>query len=145
MEKKNAKNAQVVNSKETAAEVEMNEVLDLNQGETSKPKSINKVVLNGFVGMDPEIHRFENGRLVARFTLATHENYKTREGEWVRITTWHPVVMWNNMAETALGYIRKGNQVELHGRVSLRSFVDKSGQKRTRYEVLANEMQSVLA
>ena len=145
MEKKNAKNAQVVNSKETAAEVEMNDVLDLNQGETSKPKSINKVVLNGFVGMDPEIHRFENGRLVARFTLATHENYKTREGEWVRITTWHPGVMCNNMAETAIGYIRKGNQVELHGRVSLRSFVDKSGQKRTRYEVLANEMQSVLA
>lgn len=145
MEKKNAKNAQTVASNEKSNENEMNDVLNLNSNEENKPKSINKVVLNGYVGMDPEIHRFDNGRLIARFTLATHENYKTREGEWVRITTWHPVVMWNNMAETALGYIRKGNQVELHGRVTLRSFVDKSGQKRTRYEVLANEMQSVLA
>lgn len=100
-------------------------------------KTINKVELNGFIGMEPSILTFGNGGRKANFTLATHENYKNKEGEWAQETTWHRIVLWNKQAEKAEGQIKKGDRISITGRLCNRSFTDKNGQKRYITEVVA--------
>jgi single-strand DNA-binding protein len=72
---------------------------------------INKVILVGNLGKDPEVRTLENGAKVANFTLATSESYKNRDGQRVTQTEWHNIVLWRGLAEIAERYLRKGNQV----------------------------------
>lgn len=100
-------------------------------------KMINKVELSGFVGMNPEMRTMPNGNKMARFSLATSQSYKDREGKWVRDTTWHNIVMWNKMAESAEAGVKKGNRLTVVGRLANRSYTDKEGNKKYTSEIIA--------
>lgn len=101
---------------------------------------VNKVILIGNLGKDPEITTFENGVKKAAFSLATTESYKNREGQKVDQTEWHNVVMWRGLAEVAESYLKKGNQVFIEGRIKTRSYDDKDGNKRYITEILADNL-----
>lgn len=90
---------------------------------------LNKVMLIGNVGKDPEVRHLEGGASVATLTLATNERYKDRSGETVDKTEWHNVVLWRNLADLAERYIRKGTQIYVEGKIRTRSWEDQSGQK----------------
>jgi single-strand DNA-binding protein len=100
-------------------------------------KSVNKVELCGFAGSDAEVKTLKSGASVAKFSLATSRNYKNKEGEWVRDTTWHNIVLWDKQAEEAGGKIKKGIMVNLDGRIECRQFTDNNGEKRTLTEIRA--------
>lgn len=101
---------------------------------------VNKVILIGNLGRDPEITTFENGVKKAAFPLATTESYKNRDGQKVEQTEWHNVVLWRGLAEVAQNYLQKGNQVFIEGKVRTRSWDDKDGNKRYITEILADNM-----
>lgn len=103
--------------------------------------SLNKVMLIGNVGKDPEIRHLENNLIYAGFTLATTERYKDRSGEAKEITEWHNIVCWRSLAELADKYIRKGSQIFIEGRIRTRSWDDQNGQKRYTTEILADKIQ----
>ena len=103
--------------------------------------SVNKVILLGHVGKDPDIRGFENGRSVANFTLATNESYKNRDGDWVERTEWHNIVMWTPLAERVEKDVRKGTFLYVEGRIQTRSYDDKEGNKRYITEVNGREMR----
>lgn len=90
---------------------------------------INKVILIGNLGRDPEIRTFENGTKKASFTLATSENYKDKEGKVVEQTEWHNIVCWRNLAEIAEKYLTKGKQIYLEGKLRTRSWEDNGTKK----------------
>lgn len=92
--------------------------------------SVNKVIILGNVGKDPEVRYLENGRMRVQLILATHDNYKTKEGEKVAHTNWHEVVLWTPHAEIAAQYLNKGSQVYIEGKLSHRSYTDKDGQQK---------------
>ena len=104
-------------------------------------KTTNKVELDGFIGIEPEVKTLTNGSKLMRFSLATSEDYKNKEGEWVKNTTWHNVVMWNKTAEKAEGNLKKGLRVCVSGRLINRPFTDKQGNKRTSFEILATTFE----
>jgi single-strand DNA-binding protein len=104
---------------------------------------VNKVILLGNLGKDPEIRHLENGRAVTNFTLATSEVYKNREGQRVTNTEWHNVVLWTPLAEVAEKYLKKGSQVYIEGKITTRSYDDKDGNKRYVTEVVGREMTLV--
>ena len=97
---------------------------------------INKVMLIGNLGRDPEIRRFDNGS-VARFSLATTENFRDRSGEWQSRTEWHNVVAWRALADKAERSLKKGSQIYVEGKLRTRSYDDKEGNKRYTTEVEA--------
>ncbi|MGB3468403.1 MAG: single-stranded DNA-binding protein [Cyclobacteriaceae bacterium] len=101
---------------------------------------VNKVILLGNLGKDPEIRHLENGRAVTNFPIATSETYKTRDGEKVTKTEWHNVVMWSPLAEIAEKYLSKGSQVYIEGKLTTRSWDDKDGNKRYTTEVVGRDM-----
>lgn len=101
---------------------------------------INKVILLGNLGRDPEIRSLENGAMVAKFPLATSETYKNRNGERVETTEWHNVVMWRGLAEIAEKYLRKGSRVYIEGKIRTRSYDDKDGNKKYITEIEADNM-----
>ncbi len=101
---------------------------------------VNKVILIGHLGRDPEVTSFENGVKKATFTLATTESYKNKEGQRVDQTEWHNIVLWRGLAEVAQSYLKKGNQVFIEGRIKTRSYDDKDGNKRYITEILADNM-----
>jgi single-strand DNA-binding protein len=101
---------------------------------------INKVILVGNLGKDPEVRTLENGAKVANFTLATSESYKNREGQRVTQTEWHNIVLWRGLAEIAEKYLRKGNQVYIEGKIKTRSWDDKDGVKRYTTEILGDNL-----
>lgn len=101
---------------------------------------INKVILVGNLGKDPEVRHLEGGAVVAKFPLATSETYKTKEGQRVDQTEWHNVVMWRGLAESAEKYLRKGSLVYLEGKIRTRSWDDKEGNKRYATEIIADTM-----
>ncbi len=101
---------------------------------------INKVILVGNLGKDPEVRTLENGAKVANFTLATSETYKNKDGQKVTQTEWHNIVLWRGLAEVAEKYLRKGNQVYIEGKIRLRSWDDKDGVKRYTTEILGDNM-----
>lgn len=101
---------------------------------------VNKVILVGNLGKDPEIRHFDNGRAVTTFSLATSEVYKNKEGEKVTNTEWHNVVLWTPLAEVAEKYLKKGGQVYIEGKLTSRSWDDKDGVKRYITEVVGREM-----
>jgi single-strand DNA-binding protein len=102
--------------------------------------SVNKVILVGNLGKDPEVRTLENGAKVANFTLATSESYKNREGQRVTQTEWHNIVLWRGLAEIAEKYLRKGNQVYIEGKIKTRSWDDKDGVKRYTTEILGDNL-----
>jgi single-strand DNA-binding protein len=99
---------------------------------------INKVTLIGNLGGDPEIRHLENGTAVGRFSLATNENYKDKDGNWQKQTEWHNVVVWRDMAERAEKMLKKGMLVFVEGKISYRKYTDKDGQEKTFTDIVAN-------
>jgi single-strand DNA-binding protein len=104
-------------------------------------KSVNKVILIGNLGKDPEVKYTQSGLPVARITLATNERFKDKAGEWQDRTEWHNVVLWQRMAEIAGEYLKKGSKVYIEGRLQTRSWDDKNtNQKKYMTEVVANDL-----
>jgi single-strand DNA-binding protein len=103
--------------------------------------SLNKVMLIGNVGKDPEIRHLENESMVASFPLATTEHYKDKNGEWQDQTEWHNIVCWRILAERVEKYVKKGSQLFIEGKIRTNSWVDLSGQKRYSIEILADNIQ----
>ena len=101
---------------------------------------INKVILIGHLGKDPELRNFEGGNVTAKFSLATTETYKDKTGNKVDSTEWHNVVMWSRLAEIAGKYLRKGSLIYVEGKLKTRSWDDKEGQKKYTTEVVADIM-----
>ncbi len=101
---------------------------------------VNKVILVGYVGQDPAIRYLENGRTQATFSLATHDAYKNKEGEKVRTTEWHRIVLWTPFAEIAESYVTKGKQIYLEGRLANRSYSDKSGEIKELTEIVGEKL-----
>ncbi len=101
---------------------------------------VNKVILVGNLGKDPEVKYLDNGVAVANFSLATTENYKNKEGEKVSQTEWHNIVLWRGLAEVAEKYLKKGASVYIEGKIKTRKWEDKDGNTRYNTEVLADNM-----
>ncbi len=100
----------------------------------------NKVQLIGNLGNDPEIINLDSGRKLAKFTIATNESYKNDAGEKVTDTQWHNVIAWGRTAELIEKYVSKGKEIAVEGKLTHRSYEDKSGDKRYTTEVVANEL-----
>lgn len=100
----------------------------------------NKVQLFGHLGMNPEVRTTENGRKMARMSLATHENYRNAQGEWVRDTQWHNLIAWGKTAELVEKKLQKGSEVLIEGKLQHREYTDRSGVKRYITEVQVLEM-----
>jgi single-strand DNA-binding protein len=104
-------------------------------------KSINKVILIGNLGKDPEVKYTPQGTPVAKITLATNERFKGKDGNWQDRTEWHNVVLWQRLAEIAGEYLKKGGKVYIEGLLQTRSWDDKtSGQKKYMTEVVASDL-----
>jgi single-strand DNA-binding protein len=105
------------------------------------PKSVNKVILIGNLGKDPEVKYTPQGTAVARIALATNERFKDKGGNWQDRTEWHNVVLWQRLAEIAGEYLKKGGKVYVEGRLQTRSWDDKqTNQKKYMTEVVANDL-----
>lgn len=102
---------------------------------------INKVILVGHVGRDPEIRHLDNNLTVARFSLATSESYKNKNGEKITNTDWHNIVVWRGLAEIAEKYVKKGSLICVEGKIRNRSWDDKDGNKRYTTEIDCDNLQ----
>lgn len=102
---------------------------------------VNKVILIGNVGADPDIRYLDGGVAVARFSLATTESYKNKNGERVDQTEWHNIVLWRNLAEIAEKYVKKGMKLYIEGRIRNRSWEDQNGVKKYMTEIQGDVMQ----
>lgn len=102
---------------------------------------VNKVILVGNLGKDPEVRHLESGSTVARFSMATNERYKDKNGEYQTITEWHDVIMWRGLAEIAEKILTKGKMVYVEGKLTHRKYQDKDGIDRYVTEVVANTFQ----
>ncbi|HEV2232064.1 MAG TPA: single-stranded DNA-binding protein [Terriglobia bacterium] len=104
--------------------------------------SVNKVILIGRLGKDPELKYTPSGVAYAKFSIATDETFKDRAGEQQKRTEWHNIVAWNKLAEICGEYLTKGKQVYIEGSIRSRQWEDaQSGSKRTAYEIIAQRMQ----
>jgi single-strand DNA-binding protein len=101
---------------------------------------VNKVILIGNLGKDPEVRYLDNGVAVANFSLATTENYKNKEGERVSQTEWHNIVLWRGLAEVAEKWLKKGSSVYVEGKIRTRKWEDKDGNTRYSTEILVDNM-----
>lgn len=99
---------------------------------------INKVTLIGNLGGDPEVRHLESGAMVARFSLATNESYKDKDGNWQNLTEWHNVVVWRELAERAEKQLKKGMMVYVEGKISYRKYTTQEGQERNLTDINAN-------
>ncbi|GBD26050.1 Single-stranded DNA-binding protein [bacterium HR30] len=102
---------------------------------------VNKVILIGNLGRDPEVRFTPNGQAVARFSVATTEKWRDQQGQLQERTEWHNVVVWGKQAETCGQYLAKGRQVYVEGRLQTRSYDDKEGVKRQVTEVVAQTVR----
>lgn len=100
---------------------------------------INKVILVGNLGKDPEVRTLENGAKVAQFSIATTESYKDKEGNWQDQTEWHNLVMWRFLAERAEQNLKKGMQIYVEGKLKTRSWVDQNQQTRYTTDILVDK------
>jgi len=103
--------------------------------------SVNKVILVGRLGRDPETRYTGSGQAVANFSVATDESYKDRNGERQKRTEWHRITAWGKLAEICQQYLKKGTMVYIEGRIQSREWQDKEGQKRTSFDIVANTMK----
>lgn len=103
--------------------------------------SLNKVILIGRLGRDPEVRYMPNGEAVCNFSVATSETWNDRNGQRQERTEWHNITMYRRLAEIAGQYLKKGGQVYLEGRIQSRKYQGKDGIERTAYDIIANEMK----
>jgi single-strand DNA-binding protein len=104
-------------------------------------KSVNKVILVGNLGKDPEIKYTPQGKPVAKFSLATNERYKDKDGQWQDRTEWHNIVLWERLAEIAGEYLKKGGKVYIEGRIRTDSWDDKqTGQKKYMTNIIGHDL-----
>lgn len=103
--------------------------------------SVNKVILVGNLGKDPELRYTPSGTAVCTFSLATSDRFKNKQGEQQDRTEWHNIVTWSGLAEICGKYLAKGKQVYIEGRIQSRSYDDRDGNKRYITEIVASEMQ----
>jgi single-strand DNA-binding protein len=104
-------------------------------------KSVNKVILVGNLGKDPEIKYTPQGTPVAKFSLATNERFKDKDGQWQDRTEWHNIVLWQRLAEIAGEYLKKGSKVYIEGRIKTDSWDDKqTGQKKYMTNIVGNDI-----
>lgn len=101
----------------------------------------NKVLLIGNIGNNPEIRNTENGKKLARFSLATTETYRDALGEKVKETQWHSLVAWGKLADFSEKWLTKGKQIAVEGKLVSRSYTDKDGNKKYTYEVQVNDIE----
>jgi len=105
------------------------------------PKSVNKVILVGNVGKDPEVRYSQSGTPVANFSLATNERFKDSSGEWQDRTEWHNIVAWQRLAEIVGEYVAKGSKVYVEGKLQTTSWEDRqSGERKYRTEIVARDL-----
>jgi len=105
------------------------------------PKSVNKVILIGNLGKDPEVKVTPSGTPVAKFSLATNERYKDKAGQWQDRTEWHNLVAWQRTAEIIGEYVKKGSKIYVEGRLQTSSWDDKTtGEKKYRTEIIVNDL-----
>lgn len=102
---------------------------------------VNKVILVGNVGKDPEIRYLDSGVAVATFSLATSESFKDKSGQRTSRTEWHNIVLWRGLAEVAEKYVKKGQSLYIEGKITNRSYDAKDGNKRYISEIVGNEMK----
>lgn len=103
--------------------------------------SLNKVMLIGNLGKDPEVRYTASGQAVAGFSVATSEKFKGKSGEWEERTEWHNITLWGKLAEIAGEYLSKGKTVYIEGRLQTRKWQDKSGNDRYTTEIVGDKMQ----
>jgi len=103
--------------------------------------SVNKVILVGNVGKDPETRYLDESTAITKFPMATSETYKNRSGERVSTTEWHNIVMWRGLAQVAEKYVKKGTQIYIEGRIKTRSYDDADGNKKYITEIVGDQMQ----
>jgi single-strand DNA-binding protein len=103
--------------------------------------SVNKVILVGNLGRDPELRYTQSGQAVANFTLATNEKWKDKEGNSQERTEWHRIIVWGKSAENCAQYLQKGRSVYVEGRLQTRDWEDREGNKRTTTEIVAQAVQ----
>lgn len=102
---------------------------------------INKVILLGNVGSDPETHHFDETSSVSKFSLATTEKWKTKEGEKKEETEWHNVICYKGLAKVVESYVKKGSKLYVEGKIKTRSYDDKDGNKRYVTEIICHNLQ----
>lgn len=102
---------------------------------------INRVTLIGNLGGDPEIRHLENGTAVGRFSLATNENYKDKEGNWQKQTEWHNVVVWRELADRAEKQLKKGMLVFVEGKISYRKYTGQDSVERNVTDIVASNLR----
>ncbi len=103
--------------------------------------SVNKVILLGNLGADPEVRYLESGSVVANLRIATTEKYKNREGNLVENTEWHDIELWEGLAKIAEQYLKKGNPVYIEGKIKTDSWTDEQGNNRYRTKIRGTSMQ----
>jgi single-strand DNA-binding protein len=103
--------------------------------------SVNKVILVGRVGKDPEVRRLDNGTAVAKFSLATSESYKDKDGNKNESTEWHNVVLWRQLAEIAEKFVKKGMLLYIEGKITNREYTDKDNNKKHFTEIVASDFK----
>jgi len=109
-------------------------------------KSVNKVILLGNVGKDPEIRSTGGGTMVANFTLATSDRFQDAQGNWQDRTEWHNLVAFKRLAEIVRDYVKKGSKLYIEGKIQTRSWDDKeTGAKRYKTEILVNDLSLLSA
>ena len=102
---------------------------------------LNKVMLIGRLGRDPEIRYTQSGNAVASFSIATSEYWRDKQGQRQEKTEWHDIVAWDRLADQAQSYLKKGSMVYIEGKLQTRSWDDQQGQKKYRTEVVANQVR----
>ncbi|MFN8521176.1 MAG: single-stranded DNA-binding protein [Chloroflexota bacterium] len=105
--------------------------------------SLNKCMIIGNLGRDPEMRYTPSGQAVTQFTVATNRNYRDQQGEWQSETEWFRVVVWGQQAERTAERLRKGNKVYVEGRIQTRQWEDQTGNKRYTTELIANQVSSL--
>ncbi len=105
------------------------------------PKSVNKVILIGHVGNDPDIKYTPSGKALAKFSLATNERFKDKSGEWQDRVEWHNILAWERLAEIVGEYVHKGSRVYIEGKLQTSSWEDRnSGDRKSRTEISARDI-----
>ena len=106
--------------------------------------SVNKVILIGRIGRDPDVRYMPNGEAVANFSVATSETWKDRNGQKQEKTEWHNVTLYRKLAEIAGQYLKKGSQVYIEGKIQSRKYAGKDGIERTAYDIIGSEMRMLV-
>ena len=103
--------------------------------------TVNKVILVGYLGRDPEVRYMPNGDAVCNFSIATSESWEDQSGQRQERTEWHAITLYRRLAEIAGQYLKKGSLIYLEGKIQSRKYTDKQGVERTAYEIIGNEMK----